>query len=334
MKLLHYHNTDDQKLLSELDNKAPFQFLAGFTQLYQDYLAENIYIAYSEKLQAFIPIRFFSSKFFKLGQILHAPIHRFAELSSELQLEFFNELIEFLKQNNLCERLIQPHPYGILGAVPSQARYCEFGTYVINLKDQSIEEIFQKFHPKYQKAIVHTEKNGGSVKFGQEVLNDFYSCYHETMKRIGMPSEKLQFFEAYYKYLGSKNVTAGVVYDQQSPVGGIFIVHSDYAALCTHAGSMGETKLYGSMKFLHFEMIKKMKASGVHRYDLVGVRIGNNDPALEGVFRFKKGFGGDLKKGFLWKTDINPIKAKMYDLLIKIKHPNNRYKDIIDQVTN
>jgi len=77
-----------------------------------------------------------------------------------------------------------------------------------------------------------------------------------------------------------------------------------------------------------------MKESGVNKYDLVGVRIGNNDPALEGVFRFKKGFGGELKKGFLWKTDINPLKAKMYDLLIKIKHPNNKYKDIIDQITN
>ena len=130
------------------------------------------------------------------------------------------------------------------------------------------------------------------------------------------------------------HVTTGVVYDNNEPIGGIFMLHSRFAALCTHAGSRGESKLYGAMKFLHAEMMKKLKEQQILKYDLVGVRIGNIDPALEGIFRFKKGFGGDLKTGYLWKIDIQPMRAKMYDLLVKIKHNGTKYKDIIDQVNS
>ncbi|QQR94710.1 MAG: hypothetical protein IPJ93_13040 [Bacteroidota bacterium] len=42
------------------------------------------------------------------------------------------------------------------------------------------------------------------------------------------------------------------------------------------------------MKYLHSKMIERMKETGVNKYDLVGVRIGNNDPTLEGVFALKR----------------------------------------------
>ncbi|MBS1764868.1 MAG: peptidoglycan bridge formation glycyltransferase FemA/FemB family protein [Bacteroidetes bacterium] len=333
MKLLSCQNAEDTDLLSGLNKDSPFQFLPGFCTLYREYADERVNIAYSEKLKAYMPVRFFTSHFVKFAQILHAPIRSNEELNAEGQLQFFNEFIQYCQTTNICQRLVQPHPYGILASIPKGSRYCEFGTYIIDLASQSTEEIFKKFHPKYQKAINHTEKSGGIVKFGLEVLEDFYKCYEHTMQKVQMCSENIHYFQSYYKYLGADYVTPAVVYDNGNPVGGVFIVHTKYAALCTHAGSMGETKLYGSMKFLHFEMMKRMKSIGVTRYDFVGVRIGNNDPSLEGVFRFKKGFGGELKKGYLWKLDIDPLKTRVYDFLLKLRHPGNQYKDIIDQIT-
>ncbi len=297
-------------------------------------MEESLEIIHSPRSDAFIPVRFFSTKLFKLAQILHAPIRENKELNAKEQMEFFDELIVYFNQQNLSERLIQPHPYGILGAVPEHARSCEFGTYVIDLNGQSLEDIFNKFHPKYQKAIHHTEKNGGEIRFGEAVMADFYKCYETTMDRIGMLKEPIDYFRSMYKYMSPENVTVGVVYDQNEPIGGIFMLHSNFAALCTHAGSRGESKLYGAMKYLHFEMMKRLKEKGIQKYDFVGVRIGNNDPALEGIFRFKKGFGGDLKTGYLWKIDIHPLRARMYDFLVKIKHSGYKYRDIIDQVNS
>lgn len=334
MQVFNHLNIAHQNKLAALNADSPFQFLPGFTMFYKHYMEDELNILYSENLNAFLPIRFFSSKLFTLAQVLHAPIRNNVELNAQEQLEFFNEMINFLCRHRMCERLIQPHPYGILSARPEHAKACEFGTYITDLCNQTEEQIFEKFHPKYQKAIIHSEKNGGEVKFGSTYLSDFYTCYTATMERAGIIAEKFEYFQSLYKYLGEKHVTAGVVYDLGEPIGGIFMVHSNYAALCTHAGSRGESKLYGAMKMLHWKMMTKLKQQGVKKYDLVGVRIGNNDPALEGIFRFKKGFGGELKTGYLWKIDIKPIRARMYDLLVKIKHPGNKYRDIIDQVNS
>ena len=108
------------------------------------------------------------------------------------------------------------------------------------------------------------------------------------------------------------------------------MIYSEYAAFCTHAGSGGESKLYGGMKHLHYEMMKLLRDRGVKKYDLVGVRIGGHNPALEGVFRFKRGFGGQLKEGYLWKADSDGLHLKLYDMMSKLKNPNLK-PDIIDQ---
>ncbi len=86
------------------------------------------------------------------------------------------------------------------------------------------------------------------------------------------------------------------------------------------------------MKFLHYEMMKHLQSKGVQQYDLVGVRIGCQDPALEGIFKFKKGFGGTLKEGYLWKTDLQPSPLVLYDWIQRIRNIN-LHGDIIDKET-
>jgi lipid II:glycine glycyltransferase (peptidoglycan interpeptide bridge formation enzyme) len=151
-----------------------------------------------------------------------------------------------------------------------------------------------------------------------------------TAQRTGMYKDPAAYFQLLRRHLGDKHTETGVVYDGDQPIGGIFMVYSEYAAFCTHAGSGGESKLYGGMKHLHYEMMKLLRDRGVKKYDLVGVRIGGHNPALEGVFRFKRGFGGQLKEGYLWKADIDGLHLKLYDMMSKLKNPNLK-PDIIDQ---
>ncbi len=79
--------------------------------------------------------------------------------------------------------------------------------------------------------------------------------------------------------------------------------------------------------------MKNLKKHWELKYDFVGVRLKNNNPTLDGIFRFKKGFGGDLKQGYLWKLDLLPMKAKAYDVIVKMMKGENRVTDIIDQVS-
>lgn len=334
MKILNHLSPADHLLLAPINDEWPLQYLSEFTRFHKNYHKDDIHIIFDRELEAYLPIRFIRMKMFRHAQIMHAPVRNAVELSCSEQDLFFRKMIAYLKENRICERLVQPHPYGILASHPSHSRFCEFGTYIVDLKNLSEEDIFSNFHIKYQKAISHSIKNGAVIQLGRHTLNDFYQIYSHTMQRAGMPADDLKFFNMQYDYLTDRRVCSGVVYEEGRPISGIFVIHTKYSALLTHAGSMGESKLYGAAKLLNFEMMKRMKALGVNKYDFVGVRLNNTNPALEGIFRFKKGFGGTLKSGYLWKMDLDPGRTKLYDALIKIKLRGRNVTDIIDQVSS
>lgn len=313
---------------------SPVQFLKGFSDFYKIFHHNDVYFFHSEKLKANLPLRHFKVKVFQFGQILHAPVKNNVELNEYEQKQFFLELIAYLKNNHFCDRLIQPHPFGIMLSVPEGAQSCAFGTYINYLQEHTNEELLFTYDPKYRKAINAAAKGGADVRFGWKELESFYHLYTLTTSRAGIHCDSINYFETLYKCLGDEHLQCGVVYDNNQPIGAIIMLYSKYAALCTHAGSGGESKLYGAMKLLHYEMMKRMKVLGVKYYDLVGVRIESNNESLEGVFRFKKGFGGILKEGYLWKTDIASFKSRLYDLLLKIKGNKNETVDIIDQEKN
>ena len=332
MKLLDHLNPADHVLLGVIDDNWPFQFLSEYTRFHHTYHKESIKIAFDEQLNAYMPLRFLDLKIFAPAQILFAPVSSGVELSKENQQLFFERLVTLLQQKGGCERLLQPNTFAVLSAYPEGSMHCDFGTYLVDLKNQSEDEILEKFHPKYQKAVSHSVKNGAEVKIGKECLEDFYHIYSSTMIKAGLHIDPFEYFDLLWRYLGDDRICCAVVYDNGMPISGIFLIYTPYSAFLTHAGTQGESKLYGAAKLLNYEAMKYLKNKGVVRYDFVGVRLKNNNPALEGIFRFKKGFGGDLKEGYLWKIDILPFKAKAYDLILKLKSGNTQGIDIIDQV--
>jgi hypothetical protein len=333
MKIYSYIDQAEHDPENIFSDESPLQFQKGFSAFYQNYLHNEVKILYSEISNAFIPIRYFKLKVFRFAQILHAPIRNNTELDASEQQQFFEELIEFHRSNQLCQRFIQPHPYGILKAVPQGAQSCPFGTYINRLGEMTDEQILHSYDMKYRKSVNHADKNGAVIRFGKEQFDTFYSLYKKTTARAGIHCDPVEYFDALYKNLGEDYIETGVVYDQDQPIGSIFLLYTKYAALCTHAGSGGESKLYGGMKLLHYRMMQRLKARGVKIYDLVGVRINSNNEALEGIFRFKKGFGGELKEGYLWKMDIAPVQSKVFDMMMKLRY-RSQLRDIIDEESN
>jgi hypothetical protein len=330
MKLLSHFNPADAALVKDLDDRFPFPFLKGYASFIRRYYGGTLHLLYSPEFEAWLPLRIIRAKLATLGQVFHAPMRRFEELVPKDQLIFFNMMLRFLRKTNLCDRLIQPFPFVVLGALPPNVKSCEFGTYVSDL-EKPIETLLGQFNGKYQKAVRHSARHGARVVASWDVFRDFYGIYLHTMDRVGMPAESELYFSLLRECLGDNHTLPAVVYDGDQPVGSAFFVYTLYAAYCTHAGSIDGSRLYGSMKMLHYEMMRILQARGVHRYDLVGVRLKNTDPALEGVFRFKKGFGGDLRSGYLWKTDLNPLRCRLYDAALGLRMGGKHQKDIIDQ---
>ncbi len=311
----------------------PVQYSEGFSYFYKHYYHQSIIFLYDTNCKAWIPLATHTAKFIKFGQVLHAPVRLSCELDSRQQKIFFERMLKFLKSKRIIHRLLQPHPAGISMAVPENCKSVQFGTYITDLSPHlSAQNILDTFDPKYKKAIQHSIKNGARIVFGPLCYNDFYKVYLQTCSRNQLHVDPEKYFDQLRKILGPESTETGVVYDDQKPIGGLFTIYSEYAALCTHAGSNGPSPLYGGMKFLHYEMMKHLQSKGVQQYDLVGVRIGSQDPALEGIFKFKKGFGGTLKEGYLWKTDLQPSPLVLYDWIQRIRNIN-LHGDIIDKET-
>jgi len=314
------------------DDRWPVQFHAGFSAFYHQYYGGEILFIHDEATDGWMPIHRTHKKLVNFGQVLHAPVYNYSEVSAAQQKDYFNRLLTFAKQERLVHRFIQPHPFGIMLSCPEKSKSVRFGTYITDLTQYTDDDaLLNSYDPKYKKAIQHSIKNGARVVFGELASEDFYHLYTCTARRTGMFQDLPEYFSKMYACLGSQHTETGVVYDGEIPIGGIFMLYSKYAALCTHAGSSGsESNLYGAMKYLHYEMMKHLRNRGVKYYDLVGVRIGNQNPALEGVFRFKRGFGGTLKEGYLWKADIDCMTLRVYDALLKLRNPKMK-PDIIDQ---
>ncbi len=309
----------------------PVQFHEGFSKFYHEYYQGDIIIVHDSESNAWLPFHRILNRLARFGQILHPPVVNGKELEPDGQEKFVNNLMSLLHDHILIHRFIQPHPFGMMLASPAGSKSIRFGTYITDLTEyMDDEKLLYSFDPKYRKAVQHSIKNEAKIVFGQCAYDDFYKLYSMTAQRTGMYKDPVEYFQLLRRYLGETNTETGVVYDGDQPIGGIFMVYSEYAAFCTHAGSGGESKLYGGMKLLHYEMMKLLRDRGVKKYDLVGVRIGGHNPALEGVFRFKRGFGGQLKEGYLWKADIDGLHLKLYDMMSKLKNPNLK-PDIIDQ---
>ena len=333
MKIYSYTDNNYPSPNIIFDDNWPVQFIEGFSAFYKDHHNNNVIIIEDTVLKIFIPIRLIKVKQFLFGQILHAPVANAIELNTSQQTNFINQLVTFLKTKKIIHRLIQPHPFGIMLGVADKSTFCKFGTYIISLEGKEDETILNSYDIKYNKAVQHSIKNGGRIAFGRKSFEDFYSMYSATTERAKIHRDSIDYFKSLYSGLGEDHIETGVVYEEDRPIGAIFIIYTKYSALCTHAGSVGETKLYGGMKHLHFEMMKHLRNKGVKNYDLVGVRLYSSNESLQGVFRFKKGFGGVLKEGYLWKIDLSPLPMKIYDFLVGIRQGKSKQKDIIDQET-
>lgn len=334
MKLFSFTHTDyplpPEGLFGE---EWPLQFHRGYSDFYKAYYKNDILFQYYTAQNAWMPFRLMENNMFRFGQILHAPVRNGEETGAEEQSLFFEQMIHFLRDRTNIQRLVQPHPSGIVAAAPSQSKWIPFGTYITHLpKFSDDDSLLASYDPKYRKAIQHSIKNGGRVVFGEACYDDFYTLYEATALRAKIHLDSKAYFIILRTCLGEGHTETGVIYEGDTPIGGIFMMYSKYAAFCTHAGSyQGDSKLYGGMKHLHFEMMKRLRERGVNRYDLVGVRIGSENPALEGIFRFKKGFRGELKQGYLWKQDLQVLSMKIFDMMQKMR--NQHTSDIIDQTS-
>ncbi|HVA99381.1 MAG TPA: GNAT family N-acetyltransferase [Bacteroidia bacterium] len=320
---------------SEGQQKLPFCFLKQYAEFEKETHCDELLIVFSDDKKTLIPLKIHVAKGFKIGQLLHPPLHNNCRLNAMEEKIFLNELVFFIQKYKICDRIVQPANYAIFKAFPDKSIYTAFGTFFLDLENNSEEKLFSKLHSKHRNNIRNADRKGCQVEYGKLQIPVFYQLYQQTMARSAMFCEPYNYFERIYHKMNDSNCICAVVYFKNQPMGALLIPFTNYGAYYLFGASAEIIYITGAINYLHWEVIKKLKSQGVKRYDFVGARLSNiSGTKLEGIQKFKARFGAELEKGYFWKLDINKFKCFVFDSLLFLKLKLNRKSlllDIVDQ---
>ena len=319
------------KITLESEEVYPFPFLSAYQNVVQRTGDNQIIWALNDGI--YMPALRRSKSGFSLLQCLFPPVRDGQRLSPENESEFLNELLGKLADEHIVQRVIQSPTFALFHAAPTNSVWAPFGSYVVDLHTQDISDIWMGMKSNYRQVIRKAEREEVTVLTGLDQLETFYSLYEATVTRSHIYQEPYSHFHDLSTSLTSDHVYCSVAWVDGHPDGGIFILYSQFGAYVLHAGSANHVHHPGSMKLLHWTAIQYMKKRGIQFYDFVGARLTDvSGTPLSGIQRFKSGFGSELKKGVLWKCDIDPVRCKLADTVQYIRHRgNSQIKDIIDQ---
>lgn len=272
-------------------------------------------IGYFVEGNIILPYVITKSKFLKT---LYFPVEILGEKDFEKQKDFLDRIPSFVKKNfNIA--IIRTGNTAVFNCYPRNAKYCKFGSYIIDLS-KSEDELFSMLHSKHRNVIRKAQKDGIVIKHGADYQKDVIALMRDTYTRQGMSSSLDNNYLSRMNDLG-EHVSYWIATDAQGVLQGsaIFLWNKDNSCYYLHGGSAQHTAT-GAMNLLIWEAMVYMKSEGVKYFDFVGARIAPEPGSkLEGIQRFKERFGSTLKVGYAFELAINKPLYDLYKLLLKIK---------------
>jgi hypothetical protein len=334
VKIDFYKGSEIDMHLPDQVKQLPFVYLESYRNwLAERYNAECV-LAVERSANVYVLMSTIRSKLIVNAQILSVPFSGNNPSNSSDQKKFFEGLLREMKAQKIADRIVTPQNYIVFDAVPEGSKYCRFGSYQVDLHPAT-EQLYSNVHPKHRNKINKAERAGVEVRSGVKELEVFYHLYVQTMNRSSMFCESFDFFKSYFHSLGDDNCICAVAYHNGEPQGAILAPFTNFCCYYIYGASADRITESGAINFLHWKVMLMMKDRGIKAYDFVGARLSDvSNTKLEGIQSFKERFGGELKKGFLFKADINTTKCAVYDSLVKIKNRVKgvpSFKDIIDQ---
>ena len=310
------------------------------TQKYADYLKEiknhdTLWLACAdnEMLSCFIPIAISKKFIFKRGYFITGVIFNESNISFEKEIEFLENVLDYVKKNNLCDWIQQGPNWALFNTAPSGSISVQFGTYKLFLKDKSEDELYRLIKNSERGNINKAIKSEVIIKKGADYIKDCLSIVNLTAKEANISS--LTMIEA-RKLLAvfKDDLKIYVSYFDYKPQSAAILIRNEYCTYGLYAGTIANA-FRGANAYLWWEAIRDAKVNNCEYFDFVGARV-NPAPGskIERIQRFKKHFGSEFVQGYLWKFVISKNKFIVYKKLLKIYFlllKKKIKKDIIEQ---
>jgi lipid II:glycine glycyltransferase (peptidoglycan interpeptide bridge formation enzyme) len=200
-------------------------------------------------------------------------------------------------------------------------------TILVDLR-QSEGEILARMKQKTRYNIRLAEKKGVTVRPWQD-LEAFHRMMLITAERDGFGVHSLAYYRRAYELFHPKDLGELLVAEYQGkPLAALFVARYGKRAYYLYGASTDEERSRMPTYLLQWEAIKWSKARGCEEYDLWGVpdadeatleaNFETRRDGLWGVYRFKRGFGGVLKRAVQAMDRIyHPLLYRAYLKLIR-----------------
>lgn len=167
--------------------------------------------------------------------------------------------------------------------------------YMLKINGRTKEEIFSSFHKKWRYNIRVAERKGVECRIcGRESLDDFYGLMKETGERDGFCIRSREYFERMIENLG-EHCRLYMCYYEGTPVSGA--ITTQYAGKTCYVYGASTAKYRNVMPnyLMQWNMICWAIENGCWLYDFQGIPFYKDETHPNyGVYRFKKGFNGDV----------------------------------------
>lgn len=178
-------------------------------------------------------------------------------------------------------------------------------TIVIDIRGGE-DEILARMKQKTRYNIRLAEKKGVTVRAWDD-LETFHGMMLVTGGRDGFGVHSLDYYRRAYELLHPKQMGEILVAEYEGkPLAALFVARNGRCAYYLYGASTDEERNRMPTYLLQWEAMKWARACGCEEYDLWGVpdeeeatleaNFESRHDGLWGVYRFKRGFGGDLKR--------------------------------------
>jgi peptidoglycan pentaglycine glycine transferase (the first glycine) len=178
-------------------------------------------------------------------------------------------------------------------------------TIIVDIKG-SEDEILSRMKQKTRYNIRLAEKKGVSVRTWDDI-DSFHKMMLITGGRDGFGVHSLDYYKCAYELLHPKSLAELLVAEYEAkPLAALFVARNGHRAYYLYGASTEEERNRMPTYLLQWEAMKWAKTRGCEEYDLWGVpdedeatleaNFEKRQDGLWGVYRFKRGFGGELKR--------------------------------------
>jgi hypothetical protein len=301
-----------EELPTEIKNKLTYANVF-FQKCYVDFVRgdkEEVYYLFDN--ERIMPVRYRKKYIFRFAMLLSEPLLYVEKEHNELK-DFLNSALDTLCSKCHIQWCVSNTSALFYDTPDRNCKRIPFGSHVIDL-DQDDETIWSKVHSKHRNVIRKAEKEGVVIKCGGAELLDDYACLEaETNIRTGRTARGKAYYNKQVTFL-KENLKVYIAYNNGIPqAGGIFFLNP----MCCYYmfGATAIHSITGAANLLLWTAIKDAKEMKVKSFSFVGCRINEDlESKYHGIQRFKERFGGELKKGYLFRCEK---KHYMYSLFCK-----------------